>query len=348
MMGALWEAIKTLFASRSSRLMALVMTYAAMIAATRINVRAVFDVIRQTFAEWGKDRAAGLAAGLAYYAIFSLAPALIIVIAIAGLVFGQEEVQQQIVAQVAGAVGPDAASLVTNMIEGLRAQSGSGVFATAVSVVSVVLGAIGAFGHLHSSLNAIWGVEPEIHTGLGSVLFVLRRSVLAFALVASAAFLMVLFVVLTAVQSAVRNYLNGIAPEVEPLLPSTNLLVSLAVVTALFTLIYRILPDVPIGWRDVLPGAFITALLFILGQFFINLYLGTSSITSIYGAAGSIIVILVWVYYSAQIFMLGAEFIKVYTRTYGSHSARARAAEAPADASEMPPEAKAKLPEAPG
>ncbi len=320
MLSALVEAIKNLLSmTKASRLVAVLTAYTAMIFASRLNLKAVVNLLRRTVEEWGKDGAAGWAAGLAYYAIFSLAPALIIVIAIAGLVFGEEEVQQQIVAQVETAVGKASADLVQTMIEGLREQQRSGVAATVVGVVTLVLGSIGAFGHLHGALNAIWGMHLEVRSGLGSVLFFVKRSVLSFAIVASAAFLLVLFVILNSALSVLRNYLAGVSPEVGSVLPAPNLFVSLIAITVLFAIIYRYLPDVDIRWRDVWLGAFLTAWLFILGQFFIGLYLGTSSIASIYGAAGSIIAILLWVYYSAQIFMLGAEFVKVYTRTYGSH-----------------------------
>lgn len=321
MLGALFAALKDLFADKASRLMTVLAAYTTMVFAERLNLKAGVDLIRRTVEEWGRDRAAGMAAGLAYYAIFSIAPALIIVIALAGIVFGQEQIQQQIVAQVQGALGPESAELVETMIAGLRGQQRSGIIATAIGVVTLVFGSIGAFGHLHGSLNAIWGVQPDVRPGLGGVLVFLKGSVISFAIVVSASFLLVLFVILNTVLSVARDYLAGAVSEVGSVLPPPNLLLSFGAITALVAMIFKILPDVDLKWRDVWPGAVLTALLFIAGQFFVNLYLSTSSLASVYGAAGSIIAILVWVYYSAQIFMLGAEFTKVYARTYGSHRA---------------------------
>ena len=321
MLNTLAELIKSLFTmTRSSRLMAVLTAYVAVIVATRIDFRAVYALFQATIAAWNKDRAAALAAGLAYYAIFSLAPALIIIIAIAGLVFEQGAVQQQIVEQVEATLGEEAAGVVVTMIENLREQQQrSSVIATVVGVVTVVFGAIGVFAHLQSSLNHIWGIEPAAQSGLRSVLFFVRRSALSFAVVAAAGFLLVLFVIINNVLTVLRGFLEGVAPEVGSVLPSTSLFVTFVALTVSFAVVLRVLPDVNVRWRDVLPGAVLTAVFFLIGQFFIGLYLGSSSVGSIYGAAGSIIVLLVWVYYSAQIFMLGAEFTKVYTRTYGSH-----------------------------
>jgi membrane protein len=271
------------------------------------------DLLREVYDEWRKDNALGLGAALAYYTIFAMAPLLVLVIAIAGLVFGRAAAQGEIVAQITSLVGPAPAQLIQDMIaraSGPRA----GTLATLVSLAAMALGASGVFGQLQQAFNQIWDAPPP----RGGFRAHIQRRAATFGMILGVGFLLLVSLVLSAALAAVHDLLARHLPFASRILPALNFLLSFAVVTALFAMIYKVLPDVEMSWRDVWLGAGVTALLFTIGKTLIALYLGRAGVASVYGAAGSFVLVLLWIYYSAQILFIGAEFTEVYSRRYGS------------------------------
>lgn len=289
-----------------------------------------FNLFKQAFAEFGEDKAQRLGAALAYYTIFSLAPLLLIAISIAGIVFGREAAQGEIFGQLRGVLGQQSAQTVQEMVKS-AAKPKSGTIATVVGIVTLLFGAAGVFGQLKDALNTIWNVEPEKK---GGILIMLKARFLSFAMVFGTGFLLLVSLVLDSAVSAAGHFVGNRLPGGEALWQAVQLVVSLAIVTLLFALIFRFLPDIHPAWRDVWFGAIFTAVLFVAGKFALGLYLGKSAVGSSYGAAGSLVVLLLWVYYSAQILFFGAEFTQVYARTHGSMAqakdAAAESAAAPA------------------
>jgi membrane protein len=273
-------------------------------------------LFRDTFNEWNMDKAPQLAAALAYYTIFSLAPLLIIVIALAGLALGQQQVQEAVLAQARGIIGEKGAEFILELIQGVRAP-GAGVVATVVGLITLLLGAAGVFGQMKAALNTIWNVQPYQITGLraGIVQF-LKDQFLSFTMVLGIGFLLLVSLILSAILAAVSKFASAYVPA--PAFQVLDFALSFVVITVLFAAIYKVLPDAYVAWTDVWIGAAITSLLFTIGRYLIGLYLGQSSITSSYGAAGSLVVILLWIYYSAQILFFGAEFTQVYANRFGS------------------------------
>ena len=274
-----------------------------------------FGLVKETFKEWQDDGALDLGAALAYYAIFSLAPLLLIVIAVAGLVWGREAVQGQLIDQLRGLVGEQGGQAIQTMIAN-AGKHGSGILATIVGVVTILFGATGVFAQIQSSLDRIWNVEPRPGSGIWG--FVKTR-MLSFGMVLGIGFLLLVSLVVTTAVSAVGAWATGLLPAAKVLVEGGTFVVSFALITLLFAMIYKVLPDVEIGWRDVWIGAAATALLFTTGKFLFGLYLAKSSVASTYGAAGSLVIVLLWIYYSAQILFLGAEFTQVYASHYGSN-----------------------------
>lgn len=279
-----------------------------------MNAKGIGELLTETYTQWSESKPFQLAAALAYYMLFSLSPLLIIVIAVAGLVFGREAAQNQIVATIQGLVGTQSAQAIQEMIQSASTPS-SGILATIVGVVLLVIGAGGVVGQLQESLNTMWGVESKAGSG---ILGLLRARFISFAMVLGLGFLLLVSLVVSAGLSAAVQLLSGLLPGGTVIWQGVELLISFGFITLLFALIYKGLPAVRIAWRDVWIGAAITALLFTVGKFLLGLYLGQSAVTSSYGAAGALVVILLWVYYSSLIFFFGAEFTKVYASTYGS------------------------------
>jgi membrane protein len=256
-----------------------------------------------------------LAAALAFYTFFALAPLLLIVIAITGLAFGQEAAQNQVVGVLRGLVGLESARAIQEVIRRASAPR-SGLLATAGSVVTLLVGTGGVVGQLQASLNKIWGVAAR---PWGGVWVLLRERFVSFALVLGLGFLLLVSMLVSAALTAALQFLSGLLPPGSAAVwPGLDVLVSFAFSTLLFALSYKVLPDVRLAWRQVWVGGAVTSLLFTIGKLLIGLYLGRSSVTSVYGAAGSLVVILLWVYYSALIFFFGAEFTQVYARSYGA------------------------------
>lgn len=278
-----------------------------------MNLKTIWDLLKETFSDWSEDKASRLAASLAYYTIFSIAPLIIIVIAVAGLVFGREAAQGQIEGQIQGLVGDQGGELVQEMVKGASNQS-TGIIATIIGVITLLFGATGVFGQLQDALNTIWEVTPKPGRGL---LGILKDRFISFTMVLGIGFLLVVSLVLSAGLAAVSQFtgLDKIAYVGEAI----TFVISFAVITLLFAMIFKILPDVQVAWGDVWIGAAVTSLLFTIGKFLIGLYLGHSALASSFGAAGALVVILVWIYYSAQILFFGAEFTQVYAKRFGSH-----------------------------
>jgi membrane protein len=278
----------------------------------------IWSLIRETVAEWIKDRASRKGAALAFYTVFSLAPLLIIAISIAGLFFGEEAARGEILVQMRDLLGPDGARAVQAVIEN-AAEPATGIWATLVGLVTLLVGATTALAELKDDLDEIWDAPPERIRGFW---YLVRKRMLSVGMILALGFLLLVSLALSAVTAAVSR-LWGLDDSTSILLQLVNFGFSFVLVTALFAMIYKILPAVRIAWRDVTIGAIITALLFSIGKLLIGVYLGNSAIASTYGAAGSVILVLVWVYYSAQIFLLGAEFTKVYAFRFGSMSLHA-------------------------
>jgi membrane protein len=280
-----------------------------------MNLKGLWGLLKETVQDWSEDKASRLAAALAYFTIFSLAPLLVIVIAIAGLVFGREAAQNQLSGQIQDLVGQQGAGMIQTMIQNTSKPSTS-IIATIIGVITLLLGASGVFGALQDALNTIWEVAPNPKAGLMAML---RNRFVSFGMILVVGFLLLVSLLLTAVLAAVGKFMGGFFPSAVLLGHVINFVVSFGGITLLFALIYKVLPDAKIAWGDVWIGAAVTSLLFTIGRLLIGLYLGRGSVGSAYGAAGSLIVLLVWTYYSAMILFLGAEFTKVYAYKYGSH-----------------------------
>ncbi len=271
------------------------------------------DIFKQTFTEFGQDKAPRLGAALAYYTIFSLGPILLIAIAVAGMVWGQEAASGQVSAQLDKVFGSNAAEAVETMIAG-AAKENKGVVATVIGVAMLLFGASGVFGQLKDALNTIWNVEPKKSAG---IMGFVKDRFLSMAMVLGVGFLLLVTLVFDAMISAMGDYITRTAGG-EAVMHMIQLVVSFGLVTVLFALIFQYLPDLDIEWKDVWLGAAFTSLLFVIGKFALGLYLGKAAVGSSFGAAGSLVVLLIWVYYSAQILFFGAEFTQVYARSYGS------------------------------
>lgn len=278
-------------------------------------MKPVWRTLKLAVTKWIGDQPFHLAAALSYYTLFSLAPLLVIVILIAGFAFGQEAAQNQIVETLGNLVGRESAEAIQGIVQNANIKLEAGLIATSLGVVVSLVGAGGVVGELQTSLNFVWGVEPKAGQGLWG--FVRQRFV-SFAMVLGIGFLLLVSLTVSTLVTALSRYIGGLFEATALVAGLFDFLVSLGFITVLFAMIYKFLPDATIQWRDVWIGAGLTAGLFTVGKILIGLYLGSSGVTSIYGAAGSVITILLWVYYSALIFFLGAEFTAVYAREYGS------------------------------
>jgi membrane protein len=293
----------------------------------------IVPLVKETVAEWTADSASSRAAALSYYSTLSISPLLIIVISIAGLVFGPDQVRGQVMGQVEQLVGAGGAEVIDSMLRSTNSKTG-GIIATSIGVGTLLLGAGGVFVELQDALNHFWGVDAPEQTGVWDFV---RNRLLSFAMVLGIGFLMLVSLLLSAVIAALGGIVSGLMPAFAVTAQIINGVLSLAIITVLFALIYKVLPNVKLHWRDVWTGAFTTAALFTIGKFLIGFYLGRASTASPYGAAGSVIVILLWVYYSALIVYFGAEFTKVFAREHGSH--QIKYGSRPAHADGPPPHA---------
>ena len=276
--------------------------------------REVWRLLVEAFNGFYADRAATMGAAIAFYTIFSIAPLLMLVVAIAGLTFGEEAARGALDRQLAGLVGKESAEVIQALAESAR-DVGSGLVATIIGVITVLIGATTVFGELQTSLNVIWKAPPS---PASTVWQLVRTRLLSLSLILGIDFLMLASLVVNAILAAFGDFIAGAVPGGETFLHLVNFVISFAVTTLLFGMIYRVLPDVWIPWRDVFFGAAVTAFLFTLGKYLIGLYIGRSALASSYGAAGAFVVFLIWVYYSSQIFLFGAEIAYAFARRHGS------------------------------
>ena len=276
-------------------------------------MRKYIDVFKQTFTEFVEDKAPRLGAALAYYTIFSVGPLLLIAVAMSGIFFGQEAAQGQLSQELGKVFGPQMADSLETMVQA-AAKPKSGTIATIIGVVMLLIGASGVFGQLKDALNTIWNVEKKKSSGIKAFI---KERFLSMAMVLGVGFLLLVTLVFDAMVSAMDHLLTQFIGG-QVLIHAIQLVISFGLVTVLFAAIFRILPDLEIAWKDVWFGAAFTAFLFVLGKFALGLYIGKAAVGSSYGAAGSLVVLLVWVYWSAQILFFGAEFTQVYARRFGS------------------------------
>jgi membrane protein len=277
---------------------------------------------------WNEDRPFELAAALAYYTIFSMAPILVIAISVAGFVFGREAAQEQVVRTLSDFVGQDGGLAIQTMVNNAtKQQTSDSILAMLIGVALLLFGAGGVVGQLQSSLNMIWGIEPKPDRGwLGLV----KARFISYAMILGVGFLLLVSLIVSAMLTAFDNFLESTMPGAGIVLQIIHFIVSLGLIAFMFAAIYRFVPDARISWKDVAVGALMTAVLFNVGKFLIGLYLGRSSVTSVYGAAGSLATLLLWIYYSSLIFFYGAELTQVYATRYGSGMTPANNAQPPA------------------
>jgi membrane protein len=274
---------------------------------------AVWKMLKDTVLGFINDEALSRGAAIAFYTVTSIAPVLLIVIAIAGLAFGRDAAQNAITEQLSGLMGQQTAEVLQTAVASAASKS-SGVVATIIGIIILMVTASGVFGEMQTALNVIWKAKPEGTT----VSRLIRARAASLGLVAALGFLLMVSLVVSSVLTAFGNYLDSILPFGQVILTVLNVVVSLVLISFLFAAIYKVLPDRDLEWGDVVVGAIVTAVLFTIGKSLISWYIGSSAVASSFGAAGALIVLLLWVYYSAQIFLLGAEFTKVYANTHGS------------------------------
>ncbi len=283
----------------------------------RVNVPSLREwwlLITKTVTAWLADYAPSMGAALSYYTVFSMAPTLLIVISVAGLVFGADAVRGEIIGQLSYLMGPAAAATVQQELASMH-QPSHGVAGSIIGIILVLAGATSVFGELQNALDRIWHASARQSSGLLSLI---RARLMSFAMILGIAFLLIVSLVMSAAISALGKWWAGAFGRWELLAQTVNALLGFVITMGSFAAIYRIIPRVTIHWTDVWLGASVTALLFTLGRLLIGIYIGKTGIASVFGAAGSLVIVFVWVYYSAQIFLLGAEFTHVYAQTYGS------------------------------
>lgn len=281
----------------------------------RHSMRDWWPLVKGAATAWVADYAPSMGAALAYYSVFSLAPLLLIVISIAGLVFGQEAVRGEVFGQLQGLLGAEASRTIEALLAS-ASQPAEGLLSTVIGLTLLGVGATSVFGELQDALDRIWRAPARDRSG--GLWGLVRARLLSFGMILGIAFLLMVSLVFSAVVAAMGKWWSGVFGEWALLAQFFNLVVGFVMTTGVFAMIYKIMPRVSVRWRDVWLGAIVTSLLFTAGRFLIGLYIGRSDLASAFGAAGSLIVVFVWVYYSAQIFLLGAEFTWIYARTFGS------------------------------
>jgi membrane protein len=276
----------------------------------------LYRLVREIVSVWMEGNTSSMGAAVAYYTIFAIAPLFIFVLAVAGFLFGHEAAQRELFSQVSSLVGHSGGEAIQATVAAAD-RPRAGVFATAIALIALFVGAGSVFVQLQSSLNAIWKVRPRPGQGLHNFI---KSRLLSFAMLLGIGFLLLVSLVISAALAAAGKFMSTVIPAQEVAWHLVDFIVSLGLVTLLFAMIFKILPDVTLTWRDVWIGAFITALLFGLGKFLLGFYLGRSMLASAYGAAGSLVVLLIWVYYSVQILLFGAAVTRVWANKFGSHA----------------------------
>jgi len=280
----------------------------------RLNWRAIYEMLRDSIRGVIEGDIVSRGAALSFYTFFAIAPLFVIVLAVAGLAFGREAAQLALFGQVSGLVGQEGGEAIQALVSAAHMPN-TGAWATVIAVATLFIGATGVFVELQDSLNSVWGVRRAPGRGLQNFI---KDRLLSFALIVGVGFLLLISLVISSGLAVLGKFMAGLLPAQEIFWQGANFVISFGVITALFAMIFKVLPDVKISWRDVWIGAVTTALLFNLGKLLIGLYLGRSSVTSPYGAAGSLVIVLWWVYYSAQILFFGAKLTQVYSERYGS------------------------------
>jgi membrane protein len=272
-----------------------------------MNLGITFTILKQSFHAWSEDNISRWSAALSYYTVFSIAPLLLIAISIAGLIFGTEVASGALFHQISGLLGEQAASTIQTIVQNTNKQS-TNIITSVIGIITLLLGASGVFGQLKEALNHIWKVERKPSIGIWAII---RDRFLSFSMVLVIGFLLLVSLVLSAGISTLNQFFSQYLPFSRIFLEGINFLVSLGIVTVLFAAIFKVLPDVRLGWKDVLVGGLVTSILFTIGKTALGIYIGQSGFTSTYGAAAALIIELVWVYYTTQILLFGAEFTKV-------------------------------------
>lgn len=299
-----------------------------------MNLQQIWDLTQSSVNAWIDDFAPSMGAAISYYTLFSLAPMLIISIAVAGFFFGAEAARGEIFGQLQGLVGEEGAAAIQGLLKSANDPT-DGVIATLLGLVALVVGSTTVFAELQSDLDRIW--RSPVEKGGHGLWFLIRTRLLSFGMVLGMGFIILVSLIMSAVLAALGKWWGGYFGGWETLLEVFNFVFSFTLITASFAAIYKFMPRVKIAWRDVWIGAFVTALLFSVGKFLIGLYIGKTGVASSFGAAGSFVVVMVWVYFSAQIFLLGAEFTWVYAHRHGSKSTLGARAAQPSIASRVPP-----------
>ena len=281
----------------------------------KLTPKNIWSVLKQSFKGFSEDKVPKLSASLAYYTVFSLGPLLIVLIFLTSVFFGREAIEGEIFGQLKGFVGNDSASQIQDIVK-KASLSGRGGTAAIIGVIVLLIGATTVFGEIQDSINTIWGLKPKPKAGIWKLI---KDRLLSFGIIGSLGFLLLVSLSVTAVVEGLNRRLQNVFPDVTVIIfYIVNLLITLAVVTALFSVIFRVLPDAKIKWKDVLAGSITTAILFMIGKFLIALYVSKSAVGDTYGEAGSFVILLVWIYYSAFILYFGAEFTKAWAMKFGS------------------------------
>jgi membrane protein len=283
-----------------------------------LRPKVTLGLLKGAYLEWTKDKAPRMGAALAYYTIFSLAPLLVIAIAIAGIVFGMKAAQGEITGQIEGLIGADGANAVQAMIQSAHRPAHSAI-ASVIGLLALLVGASGVLSEMQDALNSIWHVSPDEKSGIWNFA---KARLLSFGMVLGIGFLLLVSLLLSAMLTAAAKYVEGILPLPTVFLHSDDFLFSLLFITVLFAMIFKLLPNARIAWSDVWFGAVVTSVLFTLGKFLIGFYIGRSVSASAYGAAGFLVVVVAWIYYSALLLYFGAEFTRVYAKKLGSQCDR--------------------------
>ena len=275
----------------------------------------LYDLLKDTIREWQTDNVSLLAAALAYYTAFALAPLIIVIVAVLGVFLNQSDIQAQIIDEISTSIGSGAAGVAKDLINNLT-NTGEGLISTMISIVLLLIGALGVFNHFQSALDQIWGVNTgDRNAGVKGFL---KDKLASFSMILVIGFLLMVSLVLSTALSIVDRYILDLLPATGIILRTLNELLAFLVTSVLFMAIFKILPHARITWRDVAVGGAMTAFLFTIGRFALSEYLTNGAVASTYGAAGAFVIILLWVYYSAQIVLFGAEFTQVYARHHGT------------------------------
>ncbi len=306
------------------------------------GLKTAWSMTKQTFTEWSNDKGGRLGAALSYYTVFSLAPLLLLVISIAGLAFGREAAEGRMFGTLAGLLGAESSRLIQAAVTKAYQSRSGGILGTVAGIAILLAGATGVVIELQGAINTVWKVEPKPNRGIWGVV---RTRLLSVAMILSLGFLLLVSLVVSAGLAALSGWLRSRFGDIAILGWFIDAAVALAVIATLIALIYKILPDAEVAWRDVWVGAIATAILFMIGKYLIGLYVGKASVGSAFGAAGSMAVLLVWIYYSAQIVLLGAEFTRVYANRVGAKVRPSKQAVPAQVAARRPPPPDARRPQ---